>query len=99
MEPTARELASGRATSTRRTRILPDDAYYVDVGVRERDQPSLFRKIGLELLRNDARARVELFSAAAGKGFLPIALPDQNIVQAQLRYYRECGLGCTRPAR
>jgi putative Flp pilus-assembly TadE/G-like protein len=70
-----------------------NDAYYVDVGVRERNQPSLFRRLGLELLRSDARARVELFSAAAGKGFLPIALPDQNIVQAQLRYYKECSSG------
>jgi hypothetical protein len=70
-----------------------DHPYYVDVGVRERDQRTLFGMFGVDLLRNEAHARVELLSAAFGKGFLPIALPDQNIVQAQLRYYRECGPG------
>ena len=69
---------------------LPN-AYYVDVGVRERDQPSLFGVFGLDLLRNEAYARVQLLTAAAGKGFLPIALADQNIQQAQIRYYRHCG--------
>ena len=57
---------------------------------------------GVDLFRNDAHARVELKSVAAGKGFLPIALPDQNIVQAQIRYYRECGSGapsCSRRSR
>jgi hypothetical protein len=68
-------------------------AFYVDVGVRERDQNTLFGMFGVNLFRNEAHARVELLSAASGNGFLPIALPDQNIVQAQLRYYRECGNG------
>jgi hypothetical protein len=71
----------------------PGNVYYVDVGARERDQPSLFGMFGVNLFRNEGHARVALFSAEAGKGFLPIALPDQNIVQAQLRYYRECGAG------
>lgn len=71
----------------------PANSYYVDVGVRERDQTSLFGVFGLDLFRNTAHARVELKTIAAGKGFLPIALPDQIIEQAQLRYYRECGPG------
>ena len=29
----------------------------------------------------------------SGKGFIPIAIPEQDIRQAQLRYYRECGPG------
>ena len=45
---------------------------------------------GVNLLKNDAHARVELEPAAAGKGFLPVALPEQNIQQAQIRYYQFC---------
>ena len=71
----------------------PAGADYVDVGVRERDQRSLFGMFGVDLFRNEAHARVELKTVAAGKGFLPIALPDQVIKQAQVRYYRECGSG------
>lgn len=79
-------------TSDAFTDASPDDpVYYTDVGVRERDQVSLFGMFGVDLFRNEAYARVELQTAAAGKGFLPVALPDQDIQQAQLRYYRECG--------
>jgi hypothetical protein len=67
--------------------------HYVDVGVRERDQRSLFGMFGVDLFRNEAHARVELKTVTAGKGFLPIALPDQVIAQAEIRYYRECGSG------
>jgi hypothetical protein len=68
-----------------------DPAYLVDVGVRERDQRSLFGMFGVNLFRNEAHARVELKTASAGKGFLPIAVADQDIRQAEIRYYRECG--------
>jgi len=69
------------------------DTYYVDVGVRERDQRTFMGMFGLNLLKNDAHARVELEPAAAGKGFIPVALPEQDIRQAELRYYRMCGSG------
>jgi hypothetical protein len=65
-------------------------AHYVDVGVRERDQRSLFGMFGIDLFRNEAHARVELKTAAAGRGFLPIALPDQDIRQVEIRYFWSC---------
>jgi hypothetical protein len=65
-------------------------AHWVDVGVRERDQRSLFGMFGVDLFRNEAHARVELYTALAGKGFLPIALPDQDIRQVEIRYYWSC---------
>jgi hypothetical protein len=74
-------------------RFSPANAIYVDVGVRERDQRTFMGMFGANLLRNEAHARVELEPAAAGKGFLPIALPQQNIQQAEIRYYRMCGSG------
>lgn len=69
------------------------DTYYVDVGVREHDQRTFMGMFGANLLKNDAHARVELEPAAAGKGFIPVALPEQDIQQAQLRYYEICGNG------
>jgi hypothetical protein len=71
----------------------PANAYYVDVGVRERDQQSLFGMFGVNLFRNEAHARVELKTVESSQGFLPLALSDQDIRQAQIRYYRECGDG------
>lgn len=65
-------------------------AHWVDVGVRERDQRSLFGMFGVDLFRNEAHARVEMKTVAAGKGFLPLAIPDQIIAQAEIRYYRYC---------
>ena len=67
----------------------PQD-YYVNVGVRESNQRSLFGIFGLDLFRNEAHARIQLQTAVAGKGFLPIALPDQDIRQAEIRYYQYC---------
>jgi hypothetical protein len=71
----------------------PPGAHYVDVGVRESDQRTFMGMWGLNLLRNEAHARVQLQSAAAGNGFLPVGVPDTIIKQAQIRYYRECGPG------
>ena len=76
-------------TTTDRFSPLPNAAY-VDVGVRERDQRSLFGMFGVDLFRNEAHARVEMKTVAAGKGFLPLAIPDQIIAQAEIRYYRYC---------
>ena len=60
------------------------------MGVREVNQRSLFGMFGLDLLRNRAHARIELQPAVAAKGFIPVAVPEQDILQAELRYYREC---------
>ena len=76
-------------TRTDRFSPLPN-ARYVDVGVRERDQNTLFGMFGVNLFRNEAHARVEMKTVAAGKGFLPLAIPDQIIAQAEIRYYRYC---------
>ena len=43
---------------------------------------------GVNLFRNEAHARVELSTAASGNGFIPLAVPDNIIKQAQIRYYR-----------
>ncbi len=64
--------------------------YWLDVKVRERDQPTLFGLFGLDLIRNTAQARVELKTADAGSQFIPIAVPEQDIRQAQIRYYNHC---------
>ena len=66
------------------------NSIWTQVGVRERNQRTLFGMFGVDLLRNRAHARVELQPALAGKGFIPIAVPEQDIVQAELRYYRMC---------
>ena len=71
----------------------PEDSYWVDVKVKEVNQRTLFGAFGLDLLRNRAQARVELKTVAAGNGFLPLALPDQIIEQAEIRYYRYCPPG------
>ena len=72
------------------------NSIWTQVGVRERNQRSLFGMFGVDLLNNRAHARVELQPALAGKGFIPVAVPEQDIRQAQIRYYRECGPGATR---
>ena len=87
--PPASSAVSARAIHIRRTTISPNpNSYWTQVGVRERDQRSLFGMFGLDLLRNRAHARVELQPALAGKGFLPVAIPEQDIRQAQIRYYQ-----------
>jgi len=64
--------------------------YWTDVKVKERDLPSLFGSIGLPLSRNGARARIEIRPALSGKGFLPLAIPDNVIDKVQVRYYNGC---------
>ena len=68
----------------------PADSYFVDVGVRESDQRTIMGMFGANLFRNEAHARVALQPALAGKGFIPIAIPEQEILQAQIRYYNYC---------
>ena len=70
--------------------ISPAGGHWTDVKVKERDLPSLFGMIGLPLSRNTARARVEIRPAVSVNNFLPVGIPDNVIVKAQLRYFDEC---------
>lgn len=70
--------------------ISPAGGHWVDVKVMERDLPSLFGGFGLPLGRNKARARVQIHPATTVNNFLPVAIPDSDIVAAQLRYFDEC---------
>jgi hypothetical protein len=63
---------------------------WTDVKVKERDLPSLFGGIGLPLPRNIARARIEIRPATSGRKFLPLAIPNNVITKAQIRYYDDC---------
>jgi Putative Flp pilus-assembly TadE/G-like len=70
--------------------ISPSGGYWMDVRVQERDLPSLFGPFGMPLSRNTARARIEIHPAVSDRGFIPLAVPETEIVQAQVRYYDEC---------
>ena len=70
--------------------ISPHGGHWMDVKVLERDLPSLFRSFGLSLSRNHARARVEIHPAVSDNGFIPLAIPETEVVKAQVRYYDEC---------
>ena len=70
--------------------ISPGGGHWVDVRVKENDLPSLLGSIGLPLLRNTARARIEIRPAISGTRFLPLAVPNNLITKVQVRYYNEC---------
>jgi Putative Flp pilus-assembly TadE/G-like len=70
--------------------ISPAGGYWTDVKVKERDFPSVFGSFGIPLLRNIARARVEI-RPAIDKGFLPLGISDSQISKMQVRLYRACG--------
>ena len=70
--------------------ITPSGGYWTDVKVKERNLGSLFGGFGLNLFQNGARARVELKEASSGDDFIPIAVPEQTIVKAQVRFINEC---------
>ena len=56
------------------------------------DLPSLFGSFGLPLSRNGARARIEIHPAVSDNGFIPLAIPETEIVEgagALLRRVRE----------
>ena len=76
-----------------------ENSVWTQVGVRERDQLSLFGMFGLDLLRSRAHARVELQPALAGKGFIPVAVPEQDIVQARAAVLPRVRSGCPAAAR
>ncbi len=64
--------------------------HWVDVKVKERDLSSLFGAFGLSLSRNIARARVDIRPAISDNRFVPLAVPEQKIEKAQVRYYNHC---------
>ena len=70
--------------------ITPSGGYWTDVKVKENNIGTIFGGFGLNLLRTTARARVELKEAASGDQFIPIAVPEQTIVKAQVRFINEC---------
>ena len=70
--------------------VSPGGGQWTDVRVVERDLPSLFGVFGLPLSRNGARARVEIRPAVSDNGFIPLAIPETEIVKAQLRYVNHC---------
>ena len=70
--------------------ITPQGGYWTDVKVKERDLASFFGSLGIPLSRNIARARVEIHPAISDSGFIPLAVPEQQIMKAQVRYYNHC---------
>jgi hypothetical protein len=48
--------------------VSPAGGYWTDVRVKERDFPSVFGQFGIPLLRNTARARVEIRPAISDRG-------------------------------
>jgi Flp pilus assembly protein TadG len=70
--------------------ITPSGGYWTDVKVKERNVGTIFGGFGLNLLQTTARARVELKEAASGVEFIPIAVPEQTVVKAQVRFINEC---------
>ena len=86
------EPASGPATSTRRTHIQPT-ARTTSMSESESATSRRFSACSDSTSSATSPRSRRVVPAAAGKGFLPLALPDQNILQAQIRYYQECGPG------
>ena len=70
--------------------ISPAGGHWIDVKATERDLGSLFASFGLPLARNGARARLEIHPAVSDNGFIPLAVPETEIVKAQVRYYDHC---------
>jgi Flp pilus assembly protein TadG len=70
--------------------ITPEGGTWIDVKVKERDTPSFAGIFGLNLLRNIARARVELRESIQTNEFVPLAIPEQSIDKARIRFINEC---------
>src|SRR5687768_1719903 len=61
--------------------LSPGGGHWTDVKVKERNLPSIFGNVGLPLSRNGARARIEIRPALSGHRFLPLAVPDNQILK------------------
>lgn len=79
--------ATGGAESE--ANVSPDGGTWVDVKVREVDTKSL-SPFGIDLAQNRARARVQLFEAASGDEFVPLAIPEEEIAKARIRFFNDC---------
>jgi hypothetical protein len=55
---------------------------WVDVKVKYENTNSLFGMFGVDLIRNIARARVEIRPAESLSGFVPLGVPDNRIAKA-----------------
>ena len=79
--PCYRHLSDG----TDNLSVVP--GHWTDVKVTERDTAALWEPFSPDI---HARARVEIRPAISGRRFLPLAIPNNVVEAAQIRYYDEC---------
>jgi len=70
--------------------ISPDGGTWVDVKVKETDTKSFAGKFGVNLTQNRARARVQLLESSQGDQFVPLAVPEEEVVKARIRFINDC---------
>ena len=70
--------------------ISPAGGTWVDVKVKEKDTKSFAGAFGVDLLQNRARARVELLESSQGDQFVPLAVPEEEVVKARVRFINDC---------
>jgi putative Flp pilus-assembly TadE/G-like protein len=70
--------------------ISPAGGTWVDVKVRENDTKSFAGAFGVNLLQNRARARVELLESSQGDQFVPLAVPEEEVAKARIRFINDC---------
>ena len=73
--------------------ITPLGGTWVDVKVKEVNTESMFGFFGVDLLKNRARARVELLEVSQTNEFIPIAIPEQSVAKARVRFIDTCTEG------
>jgi Flp pilus assembly protein TadG len=73
--------------------LTPTGGYWTDVRTREDNISRLMGALGLPLSHVGARARIEIHPQISGNKFIPLAVPEQLIVKAQVRYYNLCNAG------
>jgi len=61
-----------------------------DVIVQESNIGTLGRSLGIGLPSITARARVEVNEMAEGDGFAPLAIPEQSVAKARIRFVDDC---------
>jgi hypothetical protein len=70
--------------------LTPSGGYWTDVRTREDNISRLMASLGLPLSHVGARARIEIHPQISGNKFIPLAVPEQLIVKAQVRYINQC---------
>ena len=66
--------------------ISPAGGTWVDVKVKEKDTKSFAGSFGINLSQNRARARVELLQSQQTNDFIPLAIPEQSVQKARIRF-------------